>query len=154
REQRTAFVRELHDELHKGGYIVSEEVPVGDDAYDLRHLAAICDYLVPMVYDEHYQSGEPGPVASETFFEDQLEKLAKVAPPSKLVVGFGNYGYDWPIGGRGGDEVTFDGAMAAASDAHGAIEWDKTAENPVLRYTAGGQRHEVWFLDAVSALNQ
>jgi peptidoglycan-N-acetylglucosamine deacetylase len=154
REPLTGFMRELTDELHKGGYIVSEDVPVNDEAYDIRRLAAICDYLVPMAYDEHYQSGEPGPVASETFFEDQLEKLAKIAPPSKLVVGLGNYGYDWPIGGRGGNEVTFDGAMAAASDAHGSIDWDKSAENPVLRYTAGGRQHEVWFLDAVTALNQ
>src|SRR5205807_5606573 len=120
----------------------------------IKQLAAINDYLVPMVYDEHYQSGEPGPVASETFFEDKLDELAKLAPPSKLVVGFGNYGYDWPIGGTGGREVTFDDVMAAASGSQGTIDWDAAAENPVLRFAAGGQQHEVWFLDAVTALNE
>ena len=93
-------------------------------------------------------------MASETFFEDKLDEIAKLAPPSKMVVGFGNYGYDWPIGGSGGREVTFDDVMAAASGSQGTIDWNATAENPVLRFTASGQQHEVWFLDAVTALNQ
>ncbi len=148
------FMRELSAVLHKSGYIVSEDVPVGDDAYDLKRLAESSDYLLPMVYDEHYESAEPGPIASEPFFENHLDALAKLVPPSKTIVGFGNYGYDWEIGGQGGKEVTFDDVMAAASGTHGAVEWDKAAENPVLRYTAAGKPHEVWFLDAVTALNQ
>ena len=148
------FMKELADDLHQHGYTVTQDVPVGDDAYDVKRLADVCDYLVPMVYDEHYQAGEPGPVASETFFESKLDELAKLAPPSKLVVGFGNYGYDWPIGGSGGREVTFDDVMAAATARHGAIEWNATTENPVLRFNADGQPHEVWFLDAVTALNE
>jgi len=148
------FMRELTLDLHQSGYIVSEDVPVGDPAYDIKELAAAVDYLVPMVYDEHYQSGEPGPVASETFFEGKLDELAKLAPPSKMVVGFGSYGYDWEIGGKGGSEVTFDDVMAAAAATRGSIEWDAAAENPVLRFTAGGKQHEAWFLDAVTSLNQ
>jgi cellulose synthase/poly-beta-1,6-N-acetylglucosamine synthase-like glycosyltransferase/peptidoglycan/xylan/chitin deacetylase (PgdA/CDA1 family)/spore germination protein YaaH len=148
------FMKELAEDLHRNGFIVTEDVPVGDDAYDIKQLAAVNDFLVPMVYDEHYQSGEPGPVASEKFFEDKLDELAKLADPSKLVVGFGNYGYDWPIGSTGGREVTFDDVMAAASGSHGSIEWNAVAENPVLRFNAGGQQHEVWFLDAVTALNE
>jgi peptidoglycan-N-acetylglucosamine deacetylase len=148
------FMRELASVLHPDGYIVSEDVPPDDDAYDIKRLAEVNDYLVPMIYDEHYQSGEPGPVASETFYEDQLDRLARMAPPSKMIAGFGNYGYDWVIGGEGGAEVTFDDVMSAASGTHSAVEWDATAENPVLRYTAGGKQHEAWFLDAVTALNQ
>ena len=44
--------------------------------------------------------------------------------------------------------------MSEASSNHGAIAWDENSSNPVLRYQAGGQRHEAWFLDAVTALNQ
>ena len=36
-----------------------------------------------MVYDEHYQSGAPGPVASEDWFEGQLDHLSKIVPPQK-----------------------------------------------------------------------
>ena len=148
------FMKELTADLHSHGFLVSEDVPVGDRAYDLEQLAAINDYLLPMIYDEHYQSGEPGPVASQGFFEDQITKLAKSLPASKLIAGFGNYGYDWIIGDRGGAEVVFDDVMAAASESGAAVEWDNDAENPVLRYSAEGRQHEVWFLDAVTALNQ
>ncbi len=154
REPLVTFMRELSAEMHKNGYIVSEDVPVDDNAYDLKRLAEANDYLIPMIYDEHYQSGEPGPVASEQFYEDQLDKVSKVAPPEKVIAGFGNYGYDWPIGGAGSEEVTFDDVMAAATESHTPVEWDATSENPMLRYQLDGQRHEVWFLDGVTALNQ
>jgi peptidoglycan-N-acetylglucosamine deacetylase len=154
REPLVRFMTELAATLHRSGYIVSEDVPVDDDTYDLKRLAAVVDYLVPMIYDEHYQNGVPGPVASETWYEDQLDKLANLLPPSKLIAGFGNYGYDWVIGGKGSEEKTFDDIMAASTLNHGAVVWDKPTGNPVFRYTSGGKQHEVWFLDAVTALNQ
>ncbi len=148
------FMRKLTETLHKSGYIVSEDVPVDDEAYDLKALSAVTDFLVPMVYDEHYQTGSPGPVASEEFFESQLAKIAKMVPTAKLVVGFGNYGYDWTLGQKGGAEAAFSDVMTAAAQTKAAVNWDAQAENPVLRYSANGQNHEVWFLDAVTALNQ
>jgi len=154
RQPLVHFMRDLTETLHKGGYVVSEDVPVDDKAYDLRSLAAVVDFLVPMVYDEHYQTGDPGPVASENFFENQLDKLANEAPISKLVVGFGNYGYDWIIGANGGREVAFSDIMTAAAETKKAVQWDQPTENPVLRYGLPDGQHEVWFLDAVTALNQ
>ena len=49
RESLVRFVRQLSETLHKSGYVVSEDVPVDDDAYDLKSLAQAVDYLVPMV---------------------------------------------------------------------------------------------------------
>ena len=60
------FMRELKAKLSPAGLMVTQAVPADDDSYDLKGLAAIDDYIVPMVYDEHYQSGTPGPVASIT----------------------------------------------------------------------------------------
>jgi peptidoglycan-N-acetylglucosamine deacetylase len=154
RQPWLAFMRQLTDTLHKSHYVVSEAVPVDDDAYDLKALAGIVDYLVPMVYDEHYQTSEPGPVASQTFFENELDKLSKVAPISKLVVGFGNYGYDWTIGSQGAAEAAFSDVMTAAAETKQPVEWDAATGNLVFRFTAGTQRHEIWFLDAVTALNE
>src|SRR5215469_11117479 len=148
------FMQALTNDLHAHGYIVSEDVPVDDPAYDLKSLGNIVDYLVPMIYDEHYENGEPGPIASESFFENHLDRIAKLVKPEKVVAGLGAYGYDWEIGGRGSHEVTFGQVMAAGGTSHGSVEWDQTAENPVLRYDSGGVRHELWFLDAVTALNQ
>lgn len=153
REALIRFMRELRSKLKPEGFLLTQSVPVGDRAYDLKRLAEVNDFLVPMVYDEHYQSGEPGPVASEGWFEAQLEALGRTVPPAKTVIGIGNYGYDWIIGGRGSAEVSFDDVMSAAVSRNAKVEWDDDAMNPVLRYEAAGQRHEVWFLDAVTGLN-
>jgi spore germination protein YaaH/peptidoglycan/xylan/chitin deacetylase (PgdA/CDA1 family) len=154
REPLVDFMRELYGKLHPEGLLVTESTPVDDPAFDLKRLAQYNDYLLPMLYDEHYQSGTPGPVASEDWFDDQLERLAKVVPADKTVIGIGNYGYDWRIGGHGGAEMSFGDVVAAALGNQGEIHWDAEQSNPVLRYTAGKERHEVWFLDAVTALNQ
>jgi cellulose synthase/poly-beta-1,6-N-acetylglucosamine synthase-like glycosyltransferase/spore germination protein YaaH/peptidoglycan/xylan/chitin deacetylase (PgdA/CDA1 family) len=155
REKMVAFMLALDAKLKPAGLILTESVPTDDSAYDLKRLGEICDYIVPMVYDEHYQSGEPGPVASENWFYNELETLAKILPPAKTVVGFGNYGYDWIIGSqKGGVEVSYGDVIAAAeANKDAKVVWDQSMENPVLRYQRGSDQHEVWFLDAVTALN-
>ena len=155
REKMVEFIEELRARLQPAGLILTQSVPTDDEAYDLKRLGALCDYIVPMVYDEHYQSGEPGPVASEDWFYNEIENLAKVLPAKKTVVGFGNYGYDWMIGSReGGAEVSYGDVIAAAEANRTGVNWDRDRENPVLRYQSGSTKHEVWFLDAVTALNQ
>lgn len=148
------FMTELKAKLAPAGLLLTQAVPADDEAYDLKQLGEIDDYIVPMVYDEHFQSGSPGPVASIDWFDAQLDRLAKILPRSKTVIGFGNYGYDWVIGERGSTEATFSDVIAAAQQNKTAIVWDKDQANPVLRYTRDGEQHEVWFLDAVTAINQ
>jgi cellulose synthase/poly-beta-1,6-N-acetylglucosamine synthase-like glycosyltransferase/peptidoglycan/xylan/chitin deacetylase (PgdA/CDA1 family) len=58
------------------------------------------------------------------------------------------------MGSSGGAEVVFGDVMSAARSRKAQVVWDRDTDNPVLRYQSGTQRHEVWFLDAVSALNQ
>jgi peptidoglycan-N-acetylglucosamine deacetylase len=156
RGKLVSLVRETKQRFEAEHLLLAEAVPPDDNAYDLKALAAAVDYIVPMVYDEHYQSGEPGPIASEDWFENQLERLTKVLPAGKTVVGVGNYGYDWVIGGRAATELSFQQVASAAQASAAAVVWNKDLENPVLRYTSkqSGTRHEIWFLDAVTALNQ
>jgi peptidoglycan-N-acetylglucosamine deacetylase len=156
RPKLVTFMEELRAKLKPAGFLIAQSVPSDDTvAYDLKALAALDDYIIPMVYDEHYQTSQPGPVASETWFKDQLDTLAKVLPPQKTVIGFGNYGYDWIIGAGGGAvEATYGDVISAAESNHATIAWDKDELNPVLRYKSGSAQHEVWFLDAVTALNQ
>jgi len=156
RAKLVTFMEELRAKLKPAGYLIAESIPSDDDvAYDLKKLGDIDDYIVPMVYDEHYQTSRPGPIASEEWFQGQLDHLATLLPAEKTVIGFGNYGYDWIIGTRGGGvEVTYGDVISAAEANHVSIAWDQDEENPVLRYKSGDQQHEVWFLDAVTALNQ
>ena len=149
------FMTELKARLGPLGLLVTQDAPVDDDAYDLKRLAAVDDLVLPMVYDEHYQSGPPGPVGSEDWFEAHLDKLAKILPPEKTVIGLGAYGYDWIIDRSTSAEIGFNEVMSRAlANAPGStVEWDADQENPVLRYQRNGEKHEIWFLDAVTALN-
>src|ERR1019366_1813061 len=124
REPFVAFMRQLRAKLQPAGLLLTESVPIEDPAYDLKQLAEVNDYLVPMVYDEHYQSGEPGPIASEAWFQKQIDRLGQIAPPSKMLIGIGNYGYDWTIGGTGSAETKFGEVMAQAASNRTAVEWD------------------------------
>ena len=148
------FMKELRAELKPDGFLVSEAVPADDPAYDLKHLAELNDYIVPMVYDEHYQSGTPGPVASQDWFETQLERLAKKLPAEKTVIGFGGYGYDWVIGARGSTEVTFGDIIAAAGQNKAKSSGTKMPKTRCCDTSAAEEQHEVWFLDAVTAVNE
>ena len=151
-----SFVEQVKARFTDEHLLLAAAVPPDDDAYDLKRLGAAVDYVVPMVYDEHYQSGAPGPVASEDWFEGQLDHLSKIVPPQKTVIGVGNYGYDWVIGGTAATELSFQQVVSAAHVNKTNVVWDKDQENPVLRYTSAksGKQHEIWFLDAVTALNQ
>jgi len=154
RDKMILFMRELRAKLSPQDSILTQDVPTDDTAYDLKHLAEINDYIVPMVYDEHYQSSSPGPVASEDWYADQLDRLGELVPRSKTVVGLGNYGYDWIIGStKGAVEVSYGDVIAAANANKVKLDWDARAKNPVLRYTNGPDQHEIWFLDAVTGLN-
>ena len=51
------FMEELKAKLSPAGMLLTQAVPADDEAYDLSRLGKIDDYIVPMVYDEHYQVG-------------------------------------------------------------------------------------------------
>jgi peptidoglycan/xylan/chitin deacetylase (PgdA/CDA1 family) len=157
RDLLTAFVRELHDALSPAGLLLTQDVPTDDPneaAYDLDRLARWNDYVMPMVYDEHFSAGAPGPIASLPWVHRQLEGVLKRLPKDKTVIGLGAYGYDWTIGSRSAAvEVGFTDIMSRANQYRGNISWHGTLMNPALRYSKAGEQHEAWFLDAVTALN-
>jgi peptidoglycan-N-acetylglucosamine deacetylase len=157
RNNLTAFIRELHLALKPRGLILTQDVPTDDPhvaAYDMKALASINDYVIPMIYDEHFSSGAPGPIASLPWVRSQMQDILKLFPVEKTVIGLGNFGYDWTLGStRAAVEVGFSDVISRANQYHGTIEWHPGLRNSSLRYTKAGVAHEVWLLDAVTALS-
>ena len=93
--QFQALIAALYSDLHPKNLKLYVKVPVADPAFNLGFLASNSDGLVLMNYDEHQGPDEPGPIASQDWFMDNLMAALKVVPKEKLIVSVGSYGYDW-----------------------------------------------------------
>lgn len=155
-----AFVRKLQTAFRPNGLSLSVDVEMGNDQIDLEALADACDFIVPMLYDEHSDTTAPGPIASFDWASSQLDRILKTVPESKVVMGIGNYAYDWTVGGKKGEDLTYQDALTTAAGYRletpdKVLRFDAASSNTTFGYQDDDNRpHRVWILDAVSAYNQ
>lgn len=149
------FMAELYAVFHPKNLTVSVNLPASDPAFDYRKLADSADWVILMVYDEHWSTSAPGPIASLPWFAKMLHQRQHDVPAEKMIVAIGNYGYDWQQGQPTAEERTFEEAVLIAKESEGEIHLDPASLNPTFEYADDNdQRHHVWFLDAVTAFNQ
>ena len=146
------FIAELREAFKPHHWLVTVAAPFDDPSWNYKAYAKLCDFLILMGYDEHWASGDPGPVASQAWFSTRLARRMQDLDPARTVVAVGNYGYDWTEGRKGVD-ITFQEIMLIARDVKSTIEFDADMLNPRYSYADGGRTHRVWFLDAVTAYN-
>ena len=158
-----ALLNDLSADLHAKGLKLYVSVQVRNEDYDYNAIAAAVDGVVIMNYDEHFPGGTPGPVASHDWFVGNLESALKEIPKDKLIVAIGNYGYDWverPKNGKlppgvADKSVSVQEAWIGSRDSEEDIDFDGDALNPHFSYRDDDNfRHDVWFLDAVTAMNE
>jgi cellulose synthase/poly-beta-1,6-N-acetylglucosamine synthase-like glycosyltransferase/spore germination protein YaaH/peptidoglycan/xylan/chitin deacetylase (PgdA/CDA1 family) len=157
------LLNELSSDLHAKGMKLYVSVQVRNSDFDYQAISAAVDGVVIMNYDEHFPGGTPGPVASQDWFAANLNFAVKAIPKEKLICAIGNYGYDWVEHPKKGklppDErdkgVSVQEAWIGSRDSEEDIDYDDDALNPHFSYRDDANyRHDVWFLDAVTALNQ
>ncbi|CCW34157.1 glycosyl transferase [Chthonomonas calidirosea] len=167
REALVEFMRELYRALHPYGLLVTQEVELENQAYDIPALARWCDWIVPMFYDEHAGGTSPGPIAGIDWTRHDLKLLLEKVPPQKVVMGIGNYAYNWvdEPGQTDAVSLSYQEAVETARESQpdAVVHLDPKSLNPVFSYwedavDASGnrfaQKHVVWMLDAVSAYDQ
>lgn len=149
------FVATLSRHLAAFGKTVTVQVSADDPAYDLAALAKAAHAVLLMVYDEHTEAGKPGPLAGQGWFEQKLALARVLVPASKLIVGIGSYAYDWAEEGRA-QELSVQEALELLASSQAPLTFDERTLNPNFGYSnaESGQRHAVWYLDAVTAHNQ
>ena len=158
-----ALLQEISNDLHAKGMKLYVSVPPHNEDFNYPAVASLVDGVVLMNYDEHYPEGTSGPVASQDWFVVNLEFARKVVPLDKLICAIGNYGYDWVQKPKHGKlppdvrdtNVSVQEAWLAARDSEEDIDFDGDSSNPHFSYMdEQNRRHDIWFLDAVTALNQ
>lgn len=133
--------------------------PMDDPAWPLARLQRAADVIVLMAYDEHYGQGDPGPPASQAWFQSHLADAMAVLDPRRTVLALGSYGYDWALASKwkplSAGAVTFNEATQTAHDSEAPVAMDPAALNATYGYEdETGRRHSVWFLDAASLHNE
>ncbi len=152
------FMRELHDIFSQRGLILAQAVPFNDPEWNYKAYAGVTDYLMLMAYDQHWSTGDAGPVAGQDWYDSILKKRMTELSPAKTIVCFGNYGYNWADDKSEAETISFQEALLAAKeslDSPSQIKFDSESKNPYFTYTEDdGKDHSVWFLDAATAYNQ
>ena len=169
------FIGEIYAQLHARNLRLYVNAAVSSPDNYFRQLAANSDGIILMNYDQHEVESEPGPIAAQNWFVANLQRTLKLVPREKLICAIGNYGYDWtmsmpeePAGkhGRKGkaprpevvdtEDLSVSDVWQRASDADADLNIDYDTLNPHFEYIDedSHQRHVVWFLDAVTVLNE
>ena len=166
-----ALVAALYDDLRAKNLRLYINAPVADPDAGLTFLAAHSDGIVLMNFDENQSAADPGPVASQDWFVDNMQQVLKQVPKEKVICAVGSYGYDWttamPAETKKGEKpvppkvitagmISTPEAWQAASDSGANVELDPDSMNTHFAYDDDDAhtQHQVWFLDAVTVLNQ
>ena len=158
-----ALLRDLSGDLHARGMKLYVAVPPHNEEFDYQSIATAADGVVLMNYDEHYPGAASGPVASQDWFEQNLKYATGVIPKEKVICAIANYGYDWVQKPKKGtlppeihdSTVSVQDAWLAARDSDEDVNFDDDAMNPHFSYLdERNLRHDIWFVDGVTALNQ
>jgi peptidoglycan-N-acetylglucosamine deacetylase len=154
------FIEELAKGLHAANLKLMVTLPAADWNYDYKSIAHHSDAIILMNYDQHWPSSPPGPIAAQDWFARNVKNILKLVPPEKLVMGVGNYGYDWlakskknpnPIG----QPVTFQQGIITADESEADLEFDSDSLNLHYSYEdENNQVHNVWLLDGLTAYNE
>lgn len=152
------FVADLAAEIKARGKILSVTVHPkvdekgswqGTESQDWNDLAQTADEVVVMVYDYHWSTSKPGPIAPIGWFSDVVDYAVEKIPANKLVIGLPAYAYDWEEGKETAASLTL-GEVYELEEKYGRLAMlDEESQSLVLEYEVGNVEHEIWAEGAV-----
>jgi cellulose synthase/poly-beta-1,6-N-acetylglucosamine synthase-like glycosyltransferase/peptidoglycan/xylan/chitin deacetylase (PgdA/CDA1 family)/spore germination protein YaaH len=157
RKDITGFLDRFCDALHNDDKELWLTVQPGQDIdyIDFDELSDNVDRFVASLFDETSDIDPPGPLGSRSWFEGWLHVLLEGGDTKQWIVALGSYGYDWTIGGKKAELISFPEAMSRGSNAgvEGA-EVKGPDYSPYFYFEEGDKEHAVWFLDVVTFLDE
>lgn len=145
RDQYTKLVRLLREKIpnHKEVSVAVAANPNGWDlgwhgSYDYKALGEIADHIFIMAYDEHYNGGSAGPVASISFVEKSIQYALNYVPKEKIVLGIPFFGRIWSDDGSiRGTGITNKQIESALEKTGGTARIDPVSKSVIARFTVG-----------------
>ena len=156
------FMRELSVMCRKNGIVLSVDVPVPMDFtahYNRKALGEVCDYLMIMGYDEHYDgSEEAGTVASLSFEEEGIQNTLQEVAAEKVVSGIPFYTRLWCTTTNEDGTTTVTSEAMGMNQAQQTLEnnqveasWDETTGQNYAQFNGeSGELYQIWLEDTES----
>ncbi len=172
RDNYRLFLYELGTALKANGKELTVCIPAVDwngiynTAFN-NYTKNVIDYYFLMAYDYFYSgSTTAGPVSPLTTGTDSRHVTRSLkaynsygVPYSKIITGFGYYGYDWPVTSStkmaattgSASTKTFSQIKTTLSSIPEENKFfDATYNVPWYRYQSGSDWHQVWYEDSIS----
>ena len=147
-----AIVRAIADSARRQGVSpIAVAVPAVDTSvFRGRDLVPAADYLLVMLYDQHWTTSTPGPLAAPDWVRDATKLRVGEVGASHIVAALPLYGYRWPTTGPAA-ALTYADAQRDAAAA--GVQLHRDSATSTLRATSAGS-WDLWISDAglVSAL--
>lgn len=163
KDRLTAFVGEMSDMFRQMGLISSIDVTVPAQSsywslcFDRKALAEKVDYMMVMTYDEHWASCPvSGSVASLPWVETNIEKMLKLVPREKLLLGIPLYTREWIEMNEYGKIRTksktrwMEDIDEIMRDKKITPTWLPESGQDYLEYKEDGRTHRIWVENAKS----
>jgi peptidoglycan-N-acetylglucosamine deacetylase len=149
------FLSSLSQAFAPHDWIIVQAAPFDDDSWPYKAYAGIVDYTLLMAEDEVDESGPPGAIAGQDWYEKTLDKRMRDLSPDSTIISLGNYGYDWIKSQAQATVRAFAEVIVYARDSGAKIQFDDATNNPHYSYVDdNGGQHQVWFLDGATAFNE
>jgi spore germination protein len=164
REAYASFVDQTRQRLNPEGYMVAvalapktyaEQPGLLYEGHDYALMGQAANLALLMTYEWGYMFGPPMAVAPVNLVRRVLDFGITQIPPSKILMGIPNYGYDWTLpfveGQSMAEKISNTEAVERAARVGAEIQYDQVAETPFYRYFDElGREHEVWFENEAS----
>ncbi len=142
RAQYAEFVRQLRQKLppDKEVSVAVAANPNGwtsgwHGSYDYAKLGQYADHLFLMTYDESWQGGPAGPVASIGFVERSVQYALRYVPSEKIVLGLPLFGRLWSDSGFNGNGVYLSYAATLLNSYNAVVSFDEQSLSPKASFT-------------------
>ena len=128
-----------------GASLVAVAIPAADTAaYPTRAFLSAADVLIVMLYDEHWSTSTPGPIATPAWVRRTLGQRVAEVGASRIVAALPVYGYQWRAA-QPATPLSFDDARRAAAQA--SVELARDPASRSLHAIQPGD-WELWQSDA------
>jgi spore germination protein YaaH len=142
----TRVVKAIADSARaRGTPTIVVAIPAADTAaYPARPITEVADFILPMLYDQHWSTSGPGPISEPDWVRSVLALRIAEVGASRIVAALPTYGYRWRSAPPA-EVVSFTDAQRIAAQSGAPLARD--ARSNTLRAARPGE-WEIWVTDA------